>query len=120
MSEYITDAFDTYFNRGSFEIHNIINIEIQKMIQEYSVDNNLLDLKCNHIFELPRIIRYYDQNYIVEADNYRKSYIIMDFYCYDYKTQQVYKGKKINGNVVLKINPLGIKITNNYIFKDFL
>lgn len=120
-SEYTTEYVNKFYTENTNEVNNIITIEIQKMIQEYADENRLIDLNCNHVFELPRIIRYYgtmfDNN---NADNYRKSYIVMDFYCYDYKYQQVYKGKEMKGGVVFKINPGGIKITNNYTFINFL
>jgi hypothetical protein len=91
-----------YYMERNPEMNNIIKIEIQTIIQEYADDNQLFDLKCNHIFEIPSIIRYYSEGNIPE-ENYRKSYLIMDFYLYDYISKQVYKGKEKKGNVVLKI-----------------
>lgn len=93
------------YNRNTPEMDATINREIQIMIQEYADDNELFNLKSNHIFELPTIIRYYNTANPPE-DNYRKSYLIMNFYTYDYITKQVYKGKKYGANdMVLKIVP---------------
>ena len=120
MSEYTTEYVDRFYENTP-EMNNIITIEIQNLIQEYANENKLIDLKCYHVFELPRIVRYYGAMFDNGPDNYRKSYCITDFYSYDYKRQEVYKGKDRKGKVILKINPPEIKIKkNNYTFINFL
>jgi hypothetical protein len=93
------------YNRNTTEMNTIIKNEIQIMVQEYADDNELFNLKSNHIFELPSIIRYYNTAN-PDEENYRRSYLIMNFYTYDYIRKQVYKGKKYGANdLILKIKP---------------